>query len=225
MASPIFGTASSVTGVNAVSTKTVPVPASTAADDVVVIVVYRESLSNTVTVTGFLKPSNGASGFDEIPNTNHSLYIGYKRLTGADAGNYTVNFSASNSWTEIAALRITGCITTGNPFDVVTSATTASATTSPNVAVTTTVADTLLVLAACAFVGSSSWTSNGVTERTDTGDALTTGTTALADAGASGNKSATFGGSAGRMTSWLGALKSPSASFDPKKASEFLMFF
>jgi hypothetical protein len=204
--------------------KTVPVPSGAAADDIMVIFMYRESLGAAPTCTGFNKPSNGATGFDELANTSHAFYVGWKRLTGADSGNYTVSFGGGSVATELFCFRVTGCPTTGNPFDVIATGT-ANSTAAPSVSVTTTVENELLLYGATNFTGGS-YTPSGYTERFD-GDDCTGGTQPMGSAGSSGSKFATCSTS-DRTASWLGALKTLQASagsFDPKKASEFLMFF
>ena len=225
--SPAYAASSTSAGGFSASTKTITIPSGVVADDIIVLMVYRENDATAVTVTNFLKPSDGSSGFDVFTNTDHRLSIGWKRATGSESGSYTVNFGAGNEFTEVACLRIPGCIASGNPWDQINSSikTTAS-TTSNTVAVTTTLENELLVFVGTNFTGGA-YTPSGYTERTDVGGALTTGTQAIGTAAASGNKSVTCAGS-GRMTAWLGSLKpyaGAAAAFDMKKASQFLGFF
>jgi hypothetical protein len=225
--SPLYATSSTGSPASVATSKTVPVPSGVVADDIVVIFMYREVLSAAPTCTGFLKPSDGTSGFDEIANSTHSLYVAWKRLTGSDAGNYTVSFSGAANWTELAAIRVPGCIASGNPFDAINSAVNASAAASPNVAVTTTAENELLLFAATNQNGGA-WTPSGITERTDISSSLTTGSTQIGTAAASGNKSSTCAGGAARTVGYLAALKpyaGAAGGFDMKKASQFLAFF
>jgi hypothetical protein len=103
-----------------------------------------------------------------------------------------------------------------------------STTTLPNVAVTTTLENELLLFVGANF-GGGPFTPSGYTERADvSGNDSTTGTQQMAAAGSSGNKSATSGGAAGRVISWLAALKpyaGAASAFDVKKASQFIAFF
>lgn len=207
MASPAFGTSSTVGGGFASGATNIAVPASVAADDIIVIFIHKEALAEAPTCTNFVKPSSGAAGFDEIANTTHSLYIGYKRATGADAGNYSVSVGGTNAWTEMACLRITGAITSGSPWDgTPQSATASTGTTAPSVSITTSVIDTLLFYSATHFNGGAWTPPTGMTERTDLGGALTSDTLAQAAAGSSGSLSASCATSTGRSISWLGAL-------------------
>jgi hypothetical protein len=224
MASPTYGAHSWVDAVQAANSRNIAVPSGAASGEVMVIMMYREEITDTPTCPNFLKPSDGSAGFDNYPNSDHSLFVAWKRLTGADGGNYTISFSANNQWTEIACVRISGCVSSGNPFetDIDTNNVT-SGTNTGNVAITTATADTLLLFAGTQFTGGT-WTPSGYTERLD-GTSVTFGTQALASAGASGNKSAACNGSASRMIGYLAALKSLSTDFDVKKASQFLTFY
>jgi hypothetical protein len=206
MASPAFQSKSDLTGGFKNTSATIAVPASVAADDIIVVAIYRES-TDTPTITGFTLKTTASP-------TSHRLHILWKRATGADAGNYTIGLSVDNVWTTAAALRISGCITSGDPWDTGTGAPStnvnnSNSTTAPTVSLTTTVADTLLLYAGTSFAGGAWTAASGMTERTDTSDDLTTDTLAQASAAGTGNKSATCAGS-GAMASFLGALMSPS---------------
>jgi hypothetical protein len=191
---------------------TVPASGSNAANDLMVIMVYKETLSAALTSTNFLKPSDGSSGFDEVPNSNHSLYIGYKRLTTNDSGSYAVNVGGDNSWTEMVCDKITGAITSGSPWDDLDFlASGGNVTAAPIVASTTTGADRLLLYVATNVTGGAWTAASGMTERYDAGGDMTVDTLAQAASGGSGNKSATCAGS-GRSISWLGAIKPASSA-------------
>lgn len=214
MASPAYSTGTSVAGgfTSGANNVSVPASGSNAANDVMVMVVYKETLGATVTSTNFVKPSDGSAGFDEVANSNHSIYVGYKRLTANDTGNYSVNVGGDNSWTEFSCSKITGCVTSGSPWDDIDSATSGgSVTAAPTVASTTTVVDTLLFYVATNFTGGAWTVASGMTERYDASGNTTVDTLAQAATGGSGNKSATCAGS-GRSISWMGALKPASTS-------------
>lgn len=225
MTIPSYGSVTHTDATETSGSLTVAVPSGAAANDIMTILMFREITSDTPTATSFLKPSDGSSGFDRIQATDHALYVAWKRLTGADAGNYTVNISGTTAWTELLCIRCTSCITAGNPWDVINSAVdnTASSSASPNVSVTTTQADELLVFGATHFWGGN-WTPSGYTERLD-GTSLTVGTEPKVTAGASGNKSATCSGGNFRTISWLGALKGTTPPSSVKNSSQFLTFF
>lgn len=208
MAAPAYAAVTSVAGGFATGAVNLAVPASgaNAADDLMVIWVYKETLAAGITSTNFLKPSDGTAGFDEVSNTSHAIYVAWKRLTANDSGNYSVNVGGDNSWTEMAAVKVTGAVATGNPWDAINSATSVgNVTAAPNAAVTTTDVDRLLAYAATNITGGAWTAASGMTERYDAGGDMTVDTLAQAAAGGSGNKSATCAGS-GRSISWLGAI-------------------
>lgn len=207
MAAPAFQTAGTLSGVAATSAL-VPVPSGVAANDIIVVWLYKENANAVTPPSGFTQKASQAA-------TDHSAYLFWKRATGADSGTYSFSWTGSN-WREADSLRISGCITTGDPFDtgtgaVVTNVNNTAGTASPAVSLTTTDVDRLLVWGATSFAGGA-WTPPGTfTERTDISSDTTTATKTLAVAGASGSISGTCAGS-GRMTAFLGALIPPAAA-------------
>lgn len=210
MAAPAYAAVTSVAGGFKTGANNIAVPASgsNAANDLMVIFVYKETLTAGITSTNFVKPSDGTAGFDEIAaSASHSLYIGYKRLTGNDTGNYSVNVGGDNSWTELVCVKVTGAVTSGSPWDDIDSLVSGgNVTASPIVASTTTGADRLLMFCATNVTGGAWTPASGMTERLDLGGDITVDTLAQAASGGSGNKSATCAGS-GRSISWIGAIK------------------
>lgn len=183
------------------------VPASVAAGDVIVIPIFVDTAA---TITGL------PSGFAEAANSpisrpsgggTHSLHVVWKRATGADSGTYSFTLSGS-AFVAGAAERYTGCVASGDPWDVTTSADggATNSTTTPAVSVTTTGADRMLVFAGTNW-GGGAWTPPaGFTERIDSGSEVNTADDqSQAVAGSSGSVTATCAGS-NKTLAWLGAL-------------------
>lgn len=103
------------------TTMAVAVPHGAAINDIMVALVYMDPSAATMTPP---------SGWTELPNspvvqsTTHDIHAYWKRLTAADTGKYSFTSSGSN-WGAIIA-RFSGAITTGTPFDTLTSAAKAS---------------------------------------------------------------------------------------------------
>jgi hypothetical protein len=189
--------------------QTIAVPASVAANDILFIAIYREATADSPTVTGF-------TALTSVSTSNHKVSFLWKRATGSDAGTYAITLNGTAAWTTAACLRISGCITSGSPWDTGTGAPTTAlnnttTSTTPDVSLTTTAVDTLLVYAGSNASGGAWTPPTSMTERTDTGDDLTTATLAQASATGTGNKAATLVTVPGTSTSFLGALLSVAA--------------
>jgi hypothetical protein len=212
-ASPVFGTA----GTHRASTTASPafaVPASVAANDIIIVPIYLDSA--TVTVTAF---PTGFALHPDFPYTasgimNHRVMLAWKRATGADSGTYTFTLSSS-LYSAGAALRYTGCKLTGTPFDVPSGGDTPLAqdttngTVTPGVNVTTLGAFRTLLHIGTNWTGGT-WTapSAGGTwnKRMDGNDHIhILSDRALASAGNSGSVTASCTGS-DKRTGWIGAL-------------------
>lgn len=188
------------------ATASFAVPSGVEANDIVVIPFYIDG--TTVTVTDY-------NEFEEAENSPilnvgqaHQLHVVWKRATGSDTGPYDLSLSGSGFHAG-AALRYTGCITTGSPWDSPTDSDTDPGVSfnAPAVSISTLGADRCVVWAGTSWA-INSWTPpTGYTERLDTGF----GTVTLAD------KSQAVSGSTGsvvgvtttdtRHNAWLGALK------------------
>lgn len=183
------------------------VPTGVSAGDIIIIPIYVDGVVATITdyADGFAEASNSpVPNASALPNTIH---IVWKRAAGSDTGTYDFTLSTS-VFRAGAALRSSGCVDTGSPWDSQTdSAIDANdGTTTPPVSVTTLGVNRLLV-----WVGSS-WAANtwtpptGFTERIDTGF----GTVTEADKGQAsvGSSGSVFGTAANstKRSAWLGAL-------------------
>src|SRR5262245_14862679 len=223
MAAPAFGTAGTQVQTTA-STMNVDVPDSVAAGDIIVVTVFIETTGGDATVTGL------ATDFAFAPDgqivvsggNNHRQYVMWKRATGADSTAGTYDFTLSSShYFNAQAIRYTGAVGSGDPWDVTNSAESGatSGTVTPAVSDTTTVADTLLIWSGTNWSGGSWTPPTSFTERRDTGDGVcTVADLAQAAAGATGSITGTCT-SSDRRTAWLGALKSEAVAVDSSSYS------
>lgn len=207
MAAPAYGTSGAWSGGSA-STRSYSVPASVASGDIIVIEMFMDG--STVTISAM------AAGFAHAPNSpqtvnaggggNHSVNVVWKRASASDTGTYDFTFSAS-AYVEGQAHRYTGCVGSGSPWDVTTSADggATSSNTTPAVSVTTTGPDRMLFFAGTCWAGGSWTPPTGMTERTDNTSDVTADDLVQATQGSSGNLSATCSGT-DKVGAWLGAL-------------------
>lgn len=205
MVAPVFGSVGTYLQVS-VSTASVAVPASVASGDLIVVVMF---------INGATSLTTPASGFVDAPNSPvvntsgnaHRVHVLWKRATGADSGTYDFVLSASD-FMSAAALRYTGVVGSGSPWDVTTSANSGDATSSqtPAVSVTTTGDNRMLVFAGSNWSGGGWTPPTGFNERVDSGFAVVTADDLVqAVAGSSGTVQATSVGN-NRTVAWLGAL-------------------
>jgi hypothetical protein len=97
------------------TTPSVAVPAGVAANDIVIITIGFD------TTGGAVDPGDLPTGFVELGESTalttdgHTLWVGYKRLTGSDAGTYTFgSIGAANDWV-CQAFAFSGRHTTNPP--------------------------------------------------------------------------------------------------------------
>lgn len=126
------------------TTSDIPVPAGPVSGDVAVVHFYTEDSTPTVTApAGFTELT-----FSPTPITSSGgvqrQRVFWKRLTGADAGNYS--FSHAATITEAVATLVSGCAPTGTPITALASAViNSSSATNPTISGTTTGNDRLLL--------------------------------------------------------------------------------
>lgn len=124
---------SSSTGVgdNLTSSVAVPVPAGATANDIAVVAIEQWEAGNpTVTAPA------GFTALTPVVSGSLKLKVFWKRLTGADAGDYTFTWSGAQ-WNQGQCILFTGVKTSGDPIGVnVNTATSASGTTVPSTSVT-----------------------------------------------------------------------------------------
>jgi len=217
MAAPAFGTIGTQLQTTT-ATPSVDVPDSVVANDVVVITGFIDGALPSITLpTGFAHAGDSPTEVIPVGGGRHSIIVCWRRATGSENTANTYDFTLGGStYVNMAAARYTGCITSGDPWDVTNSAVgDVNGTTSPAVSDTTTVNDTLLVWSATNWAGGN-WTpptAGGTwTERRDSGDQVcTTADLAQAVAGATGSITGSCVGN-DRRTAWLGALKPPAGT-------------
>lgn len=113
-----------------VSMLNVPVPSGAATNDIALVALEMWEVGNP-TVT----PPAGFALLTEVLTGQVKLKVFWKRLTGADSGNYTFSWSGTQ-WSQGHAMLVSGARPTGNPVSIFNSATGTSATT-PTTSVTT----------------------------------------------------------------------------------------
>lgn len=168
MAVPVFGAIGTAITYATRTNTLVPVPAGTAVNDVVVVYIYQDNAT--------LQVITPPAGFTEIvfnPQLQTTgpqrFQIWWKRLTGADTGTYT--FTHASSHTEAAAVRYTGVITTGTPYELLQfGIQNITSTTLPALTGTTSGPDRLLLYPATSYQTADFTPPTGFTERLDTDD-------------------------------------------------------
>lgn len=217
MSAPAFGSIGTHL-LGSSGTASFAVPASVAANDVIVIPMFID--------VGARVLSGLAAGFvhaegSPIVGASNSLAVVWKRASGADAGTYDFTLDSS-TYRAGSAIRYTGCITTGSPFDspVGTAFEDINGTVTPSVAVTTAGPDRLLAFYATNWSGGG-WTPPGsFTERLDTGDqVLTADDLVQAVAGSSGGVTATCVGNDKRIAALYALIGTTPAT--PAAGSSF----
>lgn len=195
MAAPVFGTAGTyLTGASSTSAA-VPVPASVASGDIILVGLYKENTAAVTQPAGFTQVTNSPVA---TTGSVSELSVWWKRASGADSGTYSFSWTGS-AWTEASAIRITGGLSSGTPTEVNNFAQVSSATTtSPAVSGTTADVDRLLVWFGTNFDGGGTVTApTGFTGRDGRTSSGTPGTIAVATktqagAGTTGSVTATW---------------------------------
>lgn len=114
-----------------VSSINVPVPASAAANHIALVHLEQWEVGNP-TVT----PPSGFTALTPVVSGSQKSKVFWKRLTGADSGNYTFSWTGSQ-WTLGHCVLLSGAVTTGDPVEAVNTAT-ATSTSIPSTTVSTT---------------------------------------------------------------------------------------
>jgi hypothetical protein len=189
-------TAGDATGTNLTINK----PAGVAAGDILLCLTYREAGAWTLPA--------GWSWVDSEQSANVGalrLGLACRRAGASEPASYTFNLSAS-TWRILVMGAWSGCPTSGFPWDVYTSNTGTTSTLAAN-AITTTVANTMLVVGATSGTGSNlSAGSSGMTQRAELGGHEFF-EEAQAAAGSTGTQTLSWGGSNSAWATWHLALK------------------
>jgi hypothetical protein len=224
VSAPAFGTIGTHLNTTT-STPAFAVPASVASGDIIVIPMFIDGGTATISAmaSGFAH-AEGSPVSTTGGGTNHALAVVWKRASGADSGTYAFTLSGS-TYVAGSAARYTGAVGSGTPFDSPTSTNTGNTngTVSPAVSVTTGGPDRLLIFSATNWTGGAWTPPTSFNERMDTGDQVhTLDDLVQAVAGGSGTVQATCVGN-DKRTAWLGALigtTSGAASAPPSRRSQ-----
>lgn len=188
MPSPAYANNSGNPVFAATNSVLVNVPASTANNDLLIAEIWQEAAGAAApTCAGWTQRFSIAGG-------STALYL-FTRIASSEPANYTFtssNATAISGWIH----RVTGAVTAGNPFNAIGSGDTASGTTSITAsAITTTVANTLLMCFVGKFDGSLAVSSyqSGWTGVSFTGNStMVCSYIAQAAAGSTGTATTTF---------------------------------
>lgn len=189
----------------------VPVPAGVAVNDIILVFFYVQDVQAVTIPSGFSEAASSPAVMNDGAGAAFNLRVYWKRATGTDGGAYSFTIAAGLGYREAVAIRFTGCVTSGNPFDVTNSAvkTTSSDGLTPAVSVTTTGANRLLVWLGESWNPPTCSVVSGFTEAfqitTGTDAGLAIDTKVQASAGSSGALTGTFTIPA-QTSAWLGAL-------------------
>ena len=209
MAAPVLQTSSTLTGANGTSA-VVTLPSGVTADDIIIVSIYKE---NTNAVT----PPAGYAEIGTAPTTTapQGQYTFWFRAAGGESG--TVTFSwTGNVFRAAAAHRISGCTTSGNPYEgtLATNSSNSNVTTL-NVSLASTSANSLLYWGGTNFAGGNTWTAptgyGNLTDLDVLGDAFKTNTAG----GATGNVTGTSNVSGPTTAVLLSLVSGPAISSGP----------
>jgi hypothetical protein len=200
LAAPVWQSNTDLTGSSA-ATAVVTLPASIAANDIVVIVVYKENAAAVTAPSGFTEKLNVQT------TTNvHGQWVLWKRMAGGESGTVTASWTGA-AYRVATVHRITGCVTSGDPWGGTTTAidNTLLATTTPAVSLGATAADSLLFWSDTDFAGGVTFTvPSGYTSR-GSADTLGVATKDNTAGGATGTVQGAVSGS-DSQTAFLGYL-------------------
>lgn len=195
MAAPAFGTAGTYLVAGDVTSAAVPVPASVASGDIILVGIYKESTVTIIPPAGFTQVTNSPVA---TTGSVSQLSVWWKRASAADTGTYTFSWTPS-TYCEATSIRVTGGLSSGTPTEVNNFAQVSTATTaSPAVSGTTADVDRLLVWFGTNFDGGGQVTApSGFTGRDGRTSGATPGTIAVATktqsaAGATGSVTGTW---------------------------------
>jgi hypothetical protein len=192
---------SNLTG-SASATAAVPVPSGAASGQIAVVGIYKENTAAVTPPAGFTLKAT----LNTTATARGSLYVFWKRLTGADSGTYSFSWTGAD-WRAAVCGLFSGRVGSGDPFDgTVGTAESTTAVTSLNVSTSPTNASGDAVGMWTDFTGGNAWTApTNYTERQDI-DVITLDTRDAVASGTTGSLSAT-GNISGFMKGFLGVLQ------------------
>lgn len=201
--------ASSVLATGTRTASAVPVPAGVAANDVVIVHLYFEDSTPTVTPPAGFTELTFTTAPVTTANGIQRQRVFWKRATGADTGTYS--FTHTSAITEGIGSAYTGCATTGTPVEVLASAVDSSASvlSPPAVSGTASLAGELLVYAVTAYNFGNNLTTPSTFSSVNTWGPGLASYKVQAAAGATGSVQAAGSGSASNFTVTLIGLLPP----------------
>jgi len=140
MTVPVFETFTVTNSASNSTSLVVPAPAGLVENDIIIIAVALDGNAGNPQSTGFTQFGAASQGSVEL------AYL-IKRATDSEPANYTVTWTG-NERARITVIRVSGVVTTGaalDQVDVIGTANTGTATSSPVPAITSTVIDTLAI--------------------------------------------------------------------------------
>lgn len=210
MAPPTFGAAGTYLSGTGATTAPIVVPSGVTAGQIIVAVLYIES---TVAVTPPLDfVECAASPIGAVAPGLHRIRVYWRRASGADAGTYTFSWTGS-IYREGFALRYTGAVTSGDPWDTGagapnSAARSSDATATPAVSLTTQGPDRKLIWVGSNVAGGAGTppSAGGTwTERADGNSDVWTADKDQVTAGATGSVTGS-NASSSYSCAWMGAL-------------------
>lgn len=114
------------------TTCTVPVPSGAASGHIALIGMKHWE---TFDATGITWPSGFTQIISVLTGNRQKLYVAWKRLTGADSGNYTITWTSSQ-WHQGHCILISGGLASGDPIEATNTAS-GTGTSIPSTSVTT----------------------------------------------------------------------------------------
>ena len=200
---------------------TVTAPAGIVDDDILLLF----GLTAAATASETMTPPAGFSAVSLASGTNPTTVVdgssfnlrvwAWWKRAASESGDYTITHASNNS--QGACIAISGAIASGDPVDAATShdeSAGAGGATSTGDAVTTTVADTLLVFFGhdWADTGNDLTAPTGMTERLDVAPLVYAATQDIAATGSTGNRTMTNNSSGAQQSPWatyMIAIKPP----------------
>lgn len=113
-----------------------PVPTGTAADHIAVLVIEVWLDTSTDPIIGWPSGFTQKVFYESTTDGFERVIIGWKRLTAADSGNYAYTITNGTYWNQAQCILVSGCVTTGDPFEATNNAQNSTGTSLPSTSVT-----------------------------------------------------------------------------------------
>ena len=209
MAAPVFETVANLGGGDSASVA-VAMPAGIQSGDIILVGIYKESAAAVTPETGFTEKTPVAV---VTGGQFHNQHWFWKRAGGSESGTYTFPWTGS-CWREAFAMRISGAIATGDPFDNYQTATQpVSGNAFPIPAsFTPSVDECLLIWSGTNWAGGAYTPPSGFTLRSADGGDIGAATLAQTTATATGSLTASYTGAAAATSAIAGAILPAGAS-------------